>query len=65
EGILVSCSCSGRVGRWEFLDVLLGAARRAQRDMQILEIRGASADHPVNIHCPETDYLKCVIARVL
>jgi 23S rRNA (cytosine1962-C5)-methyltransferase len=44
---------------------LLGAARRAQRDVQILEIRGASADHPVNIHCPETDYLKCVIARVL
>jgi 23S rRNA (cytosine1962-C5)-methyltransferase len=65
EGILVSCSCSGRVARWEFLDVLLGAARRAQRDVQILEIRGASADHPVNIHCPETDYLKCVIARVL
>lgn len=65
EGILVSCSCSGRVDRWEFLDVLRGSARRAQRDMQILEIRGASADHPVNIHCPETDYLKCVIARVL
>jgi 23S rRNA (cytosine1962-C5)-methyltransferase len=47
------------------MDVLLGAARRAGRDMQILENRGAAADHPVNIHCQESDYLKCIIARVL
>lgn len=65
EGILVSCSCSGRVSRSEFVDVLLGAARRAGRDLQILENRGAAADHPVNIHCPETDYLKCIVARVI
>lgn len=65
EGILVSCSCSGRVSRSEFMDVLLGAARRAGRDLQILENRGAAADHPVNIHCQESDYLKCIIARVL
>jgi len=65
NGILVSCSCSGRVSRSDFLDSLLGAAKRAGRDLQILEQRGAAPDHPVNIHCPETDYLKCVIARVL
>jgi 23S rRNA (cytosine1962-C5)-methyltransferase len=64
-GVLVSCSCSGRVSRSDFVDVLLGAARRAGRDVQILENRGPSADHPVNIHCPETDYLKCLIGRVL
>ena len=64
-GVLVSCSCSGRVSRSDFVDVLLGAARRAGRDLQILENRGPSADHPVNIHCPETDYLKCMIGRVL
>lgn len=64
EGVLVSCSCSGRVSRSDFIDVLLGAARRAGKDMQILENRGAAADHPVSIHCPETDYLKCIIARV-
>jgi 23S rRNA (cytosine1962-C5)-methyltransferase len=63
-GILVTCSCSGRVGRSDFLNVLLGSARRAGKDLQILENRGAGADHPVNIHCPETDYLKCIIARV-
>lgn len=65
EGILVTCSCSGRVDRSEFLDVLLGAARRAGRDLQILENRGAASDHPVNIHCQESDYLKCIIARAL
>ena len=64
-GVLVSCRCSGRVSRSDFVDVLLGAARRAGRDLQILENRGPSADHPVNIHCPETDYLKCLIGRVL
>jgi 23S rRNA (cytosine1962-C5)-methyltransferase len=64
-GILVTCSCSGRVNRSDFVQMLYGVALRAGRDLQILENRGASPDHPVSIHCPETDYLKCVIARVL
>lgn len=64
-GILVTCSCSGRVTRSDFLDMLHGVAVRARRDLQILENRGAAPDHPVSIHCPETDYLKCIIARAL
>lgn len=64
-GILVTCSCSGRVSRSDFVSMLYGVATRVGRDMQILENRGAAPDHPVSIHCPETDYLKCVIARVL
>jgi 23S rRNA (cytosine1962-C5)-methyltransferase len=64
-GILVTCSCSGRVSRSDFTEMLYGVATRVGRDLQILENRGASPDHPVSIHCPETDYLKCVIARVL
>jgi 23S rRNA (cytosine1962-C5)-methyltransferase len=64
-GILVTCSCSGRVSRSEFVEMLYGVATRVGRDMQILENRGAAPDHPVSIHCPETDYLKCVIARAL
>ncbi|MFM2218270.1 MAG: Ribosomal large subunit methyltransferase, partial [Planctomycetota bacterium] len=56
---------SGRVSRPDFLDTLLGVAKRLGRDVQILEQRGAAADHPVNIHCPETDYLKCLITRIL
>jgi 23S rRNA (cytosine1962-C5)-methyltransferase len=64
-GILVTCSCSGRVSRSDFLFMLYGVANRVGRDMQILENRSAAPDHPVSIHCPETDYLKCLIARVL
>jgi 23S rRNA (cytosine1962-C5)-methyltransferase len=64
-GILVTCSCSGRVSRSDFVSMLYGVANRVGRDMQILENRSAAPDHPVSIHCPETDYLKCLITRVL
>ena len=64
-GILVTCSCSGRVTRDEFRHMLKGVADRAGREVQVLEERGAPADHPVSLNCPESDYLKCTIARVL
>lgn len=64
-GILVTCSCSGRVSREQFRQMLFGAAQKAGRDLQLLEQRGAAPDHPVRLSCPETDYLKCFIARVL
>jgi 23S rRNA (cytosine1962-C5)-methyltransferase len=64
-GILVTCSCSGRVSRSDFRDMLLGVSRHSGREIQILEQRGAAADHPMLITCPETDYLKCFICRVL
>ncbi len=62
-GILVSCSCSGLVSTEEFIDVLARAAIAAGRPLQQLELRGQAADHPVSLHCRETAYLKCVIAR--
>jgi 23S rRNA (cytosine1962-C5)-methyltransferase len=64
EGILVTCSCSGNVGREDFADMLFGVAQKTKRDIQILETRGASADHPTSVLCPETQYLKCFICRV-
>lgn len=63
-GILVTCSCSGSVSREDFLQVLGGVAQRSRRSLQILECRGAAADHPVSASCLEGEYLKCVIARV-
>ena len=63
-GILVTCSCSGSVSREDFLQVLGGVAQRSRRSVQILECRGAAADHPVSASCLEGEYLKCVIARV-
>jgi len=64
EGMLVTCSCSGHVGREQFLEMLLGVAQQTGRDIQILQQRGAAADHPVSITCRETEYLKCLICRV-
>lgn len=62
-GLLVTCSCSGRISRIEFMDTLAASARRAGRSVQILEQRGADFDHPWEIACPESEYLKCVICR--
>jgi 23S rRNA (cytosine1962-C5)-methyltransferase len=63
-GTLVTCSCSGAISRDDFLMMLSGVAQRSNRMLQLLECRGAAADHPVNMHCLEGEYLKCVIARV-
>ncbi len=64
-GILVTCSCSGHVTRDDFFFMLVSVAQQSGRDIQILEQRGAAADHPVSATCPETEYLKCFICRVL
>jgi len=63
-GILVTNSCSGAVSREDFLVMLAGVAQRSGRTIQLLECRGAAADHPVSAGCLEGEYLKCIIARV-
>ncbi len=63
-GILVTCSCSGRINRDDFHRVLRGVSKQSRRSIQILEQRGAAPDHPVSTACPETDYLKCFVCRV-
>ncbi len=63
-GILVTCSCSGRVSRADFLNNLVDVGRRAARDITVMENRGAAPDHPMRVSCPETDYLKCLICEV-
>ncbi len=64
EGVLATCSCSGLVDRGLFLAVLGQAAELSGRTIQLLEQRGQAADHPVSVSCLESDYLKCMIARV-
>jgi 23S rRNA (cytosine1962-C5)-methyltransferase len=64
-GVLVTCSCSGKMTPAQFGDVIADAARDAGRPVQILERRGAGRDHPTLLGVPETDYLKCWILRVL
>jgi 23S rRNA (cytosine1962-C5)-methyltransferase len=64
-GILATCSCSGSVTREDFLLMLSGVAQKSGRELQILEQRGAAADHPVLATCLETDYLKCYVCRIV
>ena len=64
-GILVTCSCSGHVTPDDFAAMLSGVAATAGRDLQILERRGASSDHPVSASCLESQYLKCFLVRVV
>lgn len=63
-GILVSCSCSGLIGRDDFVGMLASVSQRSGRPIQILESRGQAADHPTSVHCLETAYLKCYICYV-
>jgi 23S rRNA (cytosine1962-C5)-methyltransferase len=65
DGILVVCCCSGLI-TMEMLETLLAQlAAEEKRDIQILERRGQAADHPVSVSCLESNYLKCIVARVV
>jgi 23S rRNA (cytosine1962-C5)-methyltransferase len=57
-GVLVTCSCSGRVTSELFGEVVAWASQEAKRPLQLLERRGAARDHPPLLGVPETEYLK-------
>lgn len=63
-GLLLTCSCTGLVSEADFLEMLRRVALNAGREIQVLEIRGAGADHPVRTDVPESRYLKAIICRV-
>jgi 23S rRNA (cytosine1962-C5)-methyltransferase len=65
EGLLVTCSCSGKLTREAFEEMVASAAEDARRPVQILERRGAGLDHPVLAGLPETEYLKALYVRAL
>ena len=58
DGVLVTCSCSGLVGRELFVELIGRVAEQSGRSIQILEQRGQSPDHPISASCLETEYLK-------
>lgn len=62
-GILAMCCCSGLITSDMLIDLLSQTAAAARRDLQLLEVRGQSPDHPVSVACLESNYLKCLIAR--
>lgn len=64
-GIFVTCSCSGLVTPLDFRDAIADVARESGRTIQVLEQHGQPADHPISATCPESEYLKMLICRVL
>ena len=64
-GLTVACSCSGRISRADWDDIVAAAAADAGRQVQVIERLGAGRDHPELVGVPETGHLKCWILRVL
>lgn len=64
DGVLVSCCCTGLITADTLEELIAQVAIDSRRDLQILERRGPSADHPVSVTCREATYLKCIISRV-
>lgn len=65
SSILVTCSCSYFFDTRMFYDMLCHAASDSKRCVQVLEKRGAGADHPVLLGHERSEYLKCAIVRVI
>ena len=64
-GVLFTVSCSHHVHRGDFFALLADAAADSGRRLQLLEIRGAAADHPEIVTIPETGYLKGALLRAV
>jgi len=65
DGVFVNCCCTGLITMEMLEELMAQVAAESRRDVQILERRGQAPDHPVALSCLESNYLKCLIARVL
>jgi 23S rRNA (cytosine1962-C5)-methyltransferase len=65
NGLVVACSCSGRVSREHFDQLIAEAAADSGRNVQVLARMGAGRDHPELVGVPETGHLKCWVLRVV
>lgn len=65
DGILVSASCSYHLQRDTLRELLQQSSRHLDRSLQIIGQGHQGPDHPVHPAIPETDYIKCLIGRVV
>lgn len=63
-GLMLTCSCSGLVSQELFIKTVSRAIRLAGKSMQMLQIAGASEDHPVMIDTLDSQYLKAIMGIV-
>jgi 23S rRNA (cytosine1962-C5)-methyltransferase len=64
-GLFVTCSCSGLLSSSAFEEIVVKAAHRYGKRLQIFDRTGAGADHPAFSNYSESRYLKVLWARVL
>ncbi|MGD2020407.1 MAG: class I SAM-dependent rRNA methyltransferase [Thiohalocapsa sp.] len=64
-GLLITSSCSFHLSRDAFLRTVQSAARRTERELQLLLTGAQGPDHPVHPAIPETAYLKTLFLRAL
>ncbi|HEX4046503.1 MAG TPA: class I SAM-dependent rRNA methyltransferase [Elusimicrobiota bacterium] len=64
-GLLATATCSHHVSREEFVKMLRDAQTKAQRGIRLIALRGQSADHPVLLAMPETEYLHFALLEIL
>jgi len=62
--LLLTCSCSRFVDIKLFQQVVFSAALDARREVRIIGKFVQPFDHPVNIYCPETEYLKALLLYI-
>lgn len=64
NSLLLTCSCSYFIPEDLFQKVVFQAACEANRFVRILARHRLAADHPLNLHHPEGDYLKSFLLYV-
>jgi 23S rRNA (cytosine1962-C5)-methyltransferase len=64
-GLLATATCSHHVSREDFVKMLRDAQTKAQRAVRMIALRGQSADHPVLLAMPETEYLHFALLEIL
>jgi len=63
-GLLLTFTCSGRVGWEAFQRAVALAAADSQREVQVLRRLSQAEDHPVAVTYPEGEYLRGLFLRV-
>ena len=65
DGFLVTSSCSHHIGKEEFFQIIINAARKSRRKIQLVYFNGASFDHPELLAMPEDNLSEiCSISKL-
>ena len=63
-GLVATFSCSGALDLPSFAGLVFQSARRAEREVRLLEVMGASRDHPQRPDFGRSRYLKGLLLAV-